>query len=252
MALARTRGTFRLLRHKLGNCGTVAILVVISVSALTVPAVTVAAASTSTSKAETYAVPSGYWLREGFGKRTRYTYESGWDFVTTENCDDAGICTYYGIQARIREQLFGGDSTRWKLTVQTKRQYDGSNGINPINGWVYVTLDCGMRIPKAPHRLCSYQDASAMGRGTTRLYVGYVSGTSMTSTSFNRSFGWKHPRLTKFPLLKVDVVFDCGGGGMPCRSRYAKPMKFRGWDIWKGKYHGKEWHLAPATGAGPT
>ncbi|GAA1500763.1 hypothetical protein GCM10009760_62740 [Kitasatospora kazusensis] len=172
--------------------------------------------------------PRGYLLRGG-GATTDYIYTSADVWAIEADCGGSSCRPVQQVKLGLKEYLFGGDSRRWRLTLNSS-PWPGPSGFAASYGY-----ECGVNIAGDTDRTCSTWKPDGAD--------GPASGPAPDGTELNHSFG-RTTGVVKFPMVDFKVRF--ADGSTARGDDGAEGEKFRGWDVCVGN----EARLCPTTGKG--
>lgn len=183
------------------------------------------------------AVASGYKLR-GTNRVNNYVYNTDKLIAVLARCNTDG-CTKIGrVAVSVKQNVYGGSSTRWNYTVTT--QY--------VTGPRYsaeFTYQCARNIKSDPDKYCEQYRDGADGFDTTTV-APRPGSLDDEQGALNADFG-REIGKRKYALVGVIVRWDdyntaaLGDDGKP-------GLKFRMWDT--KRFSADDAHLEPATGTG--
>lgn len=187
-------------------------------------------------------VESGYRLR-GSRRLTNYIYNSDELVAVLARCSNPQqtvVCQTVGrVGVRIKQYAYGGSSTRWKYSVDTRY----------ISGPRYEAqfdYRCARNIKREPDNYCdSYPADRADGPQTVAIQE-TPGSLENSSADLNADFG-RAVKIKKYALIKVIVRWD--DYGATARGEDGQPgLKFRTWDT--TRFTAEDTHLETLTGTG--
>ncbi|MCX4749120.1 hypothetical protein OG455_27030 [Kitasatospora sp. NBC_01287] len=173
--------------------------------------------------------PRGYKLRQG-GAATDYIYNSADVWAIDAHCDGSSCSPVQQVKLGLKEYVFGGDSRRWRLTLNSS-PWSGPSGFSASYDY-----ECGVNIPDDVDKTCATWKADGAD--------GPTSGTAPNGTEVNHGFG-RTTGVVKFPMVNLKVRFADGSTALGDDGNAGE--KFRGWDVCVTAADSK---LCPTTGKG--